>query len=193
MVARFGKVLALAALVIGQAAIAPFAVTSPALAQSACMRWNAAGEDDFSGARVSKSNLTATACASTADDSTAIGVQCPGKPQIRYYPGGDAPAAIANKASVAMTFAVGEDATVKTMRYDALNGVFFAPMSASDPILSLLVSGGPLDVTSDLLGTHRFRLIGSTTAIGAVFAACHVSAGVLTPLPRRRPDTLAAQ
>jgi hypothetical protein len=193
MLARFGKVMALAVLVTGQAAVLPLVVATPAMAQSACMRWNAAGEQDFSSAKVSKTNLTATACSSTADDSTAIGVQCPGRPQIRYYPSGDAPAGIANKTSVAMTFAVGDDANVKTMRYDALNGVFSASMSAADPVLSLLVSGGPLDVTSDLLGTHRFRLIGSTTAIGAVFAGCHVDAAILTPLPRRRPDTPADQ
>ncbi|MEO8883507.1 MAG: hypothetical protein ABI377_08880, partial [Devosia sp.] len=141
----------------------------------------------------SKTNLTATACSSTADDSTAIGIQCPDKPQIRYYPGGDAPAAIANRTSVAMTFAVGDDGTIKTMRYDALNGVFSAPISATDSVLSLLASGGPLDVTSDLLGTHRFRLVGSTTAIGAVFTACGINAAVLTPLPRRRPDSSGDQ
>jgi len=193
MLGRFGKAFALAVLVLGSASLGPLATVAPALAQSACMRWNAAGEQDFSRARVSKTNLTATACSSTTDDSTAVGVQCPGRPQIRYYPGGDAPAAIANRTSVAMTFAVGDDATVKTMRYDALNGVFSAPISATDPVLSLLVSGGPLDVTSDLLGAHRFRLIGSTTAIGAVFAACRVNAAILTPLPRRRPDSSGDQ
>jgi len=189
MLARFGKVLALAVLVVGQAATVPLVMATPALAQSACMRWNAASEQDFSSAKVSKTNLTATACSSTADDSTAIGVQCPGRPQIRYYPGGDAPTGIASKTSVAMTFAVGDDGTIKTMRYDALNGVFSAPISAADPVLSMLVSGGPLDVTSDLLGAHTFRLIGSTTAIGAVFAGCGINAAILTPLPRRRPDT----
>ena len=193
MLARFAKVLALTVLVVGQAAVMPLVAATPAMAQSACMRWNAAGEQDFSSAKVSKTNLTATACSSNADDSTAIGVQCAGRPQIRYYPGGDAPAAIANKTNIAMTFAVGDDGTIKTMRYDALNGVFSAPMSSTDPVLSLLVSGGPLDVTSDLLGTHRFRLIGSTTAIGAVFAGCGVNAAILTPLPRRRPDTPTEQ
>ena len=63
---------------------------------------------------------------------------------------------------------------------------------AADPILSLLQHRQRVtvtDVTSDLLGTHRFRLIGSTTAIGKVFAGCHVDAAILTPPPHQATTT----
>lgn len=134
-----------------------------------CAVWSADPEDDFN-----STNLTASACSSTADDSAAVGVQCPGTPQLRYYPGDDAPANLVEGSKAVVTFAVDPDSVKKTMRYDNLNGVFFVKIKPRDPVFALLQSGGPLVVSGDALGSHKFRLLGSTKAIATVLAGCGV-------------------
>jgi hypothetical protein len=142
-------------------------LNSTASAQSSCAVWSTAGEDDLG-----TTNLTASACSSTADDSTAIGFQCPGKPQLRYYPSADVASQLRKGTRALLTFAVGDATVARTMRYDDLNGVLWASIKPKDPVLDLLRSGGPLIVSGDAVGSHTFRLLGSTAAIASVLAQC---------------------
>jgi hypothetical protein len=134
-------------------------------------------------------NLTATACASTDDDSSALGVQCSAKkPQVRYYPDSEAQEQLPDRTLLAASFAVGDDSISKSMRYDRASGAFSVAVKNNDPLLQMLQSGGPLDVTSAPLGTHRFRLLGSTAAIAAVMGKCGVT-NYIGPPPPAPADT----
>jgi hypothetical protein len=183
MKVRFGQAFLVVAAMAGAFPAVQPVEAAPGLAQTSCSVWGTFDEDDGAA-----SNLTAFACGAVADDSTAIGVQCPaGKPQVRYYPTSDDAEALRKNARVTMTFTVGDAAVQKTMRFDAANGVFWASFRPKDPLVSLLISGGPLDVSSNVLGTHRFRLVGSTAAIATVLAACKVHIDVPPPMPRPVP------
>ena len=132
-------------------------IDTKARAQASCDVWSAYDEHDGRG-----SNLTAVACSSTPDDSSVVGLQCLGKrPQVRYYPGNGAQRTLPNKASLDVTFTVGDQSIPETMRYDAGDGVFSVSIGRNDPLLQLLQSGGPLDLASDQLDTHRFLAFGS--------------------------------
>ena len=159
-----------AVLALGLNAAAPVMPAGTAVAMAAggqCAIWSVALEDD-----TTSKNLTASACSSTADDSAAVGFQCPGRPQLRYYPGDTAPEHLAHGKRVTLTFAVDQDSVAETMRYDEVNGVFWTTIGDNDPVFRLLQSGGPLTVTGDTLGTHTFRLLGSTAAISTVMERC---------------------
>ena len=157
----------------------------PAYAQSNCAVWSTYNEQDGKA-----SSLTATACSSNQDDSSAVGFQCSAKrPQLRYYPGEGAQQHLANNADMTVTFAVGDDTLPKLMHYDGTSGVFFVNIGRTDPALQMLQSGGPLDVSSDTLGTHRFRLLGSTAAIAAVMGKCGVKNYIGPPPPAPVDDT----
>jgi hypothetical protein len=160
-------------------AVPGFGGTAQAASAASCAIWSTYTEQDGKAA-----NLTATACAATADDSSAVGVQCIGKkPQIRYYPGDGAQPLVSDGKKLTITFAVGDQSLDKTMRYDGSAGAFTAPMSTSDPLLQMLQGGGPLDLSTDLLGPHRFRLLGSTAAIAAVLGGCHIKSYIGPPPP----------
>ncbi len=79
---RFRRIAAAVALLLGSSAVMPIAESRPAQAQisSNCQVWTTTQEEDGSGA----ANLTASACAATADDPTAVGVQCSHQPEIRF-------------------------------------------------------------------------------------------------------------
>lgn len=154
-------------------------IDTSAYAQSNCAVWSTYNEQDGKA-----SNLTATACSSTQDDSSAVGFQCSARrPQLRYYPGEGAQQQLANNADMTVTFAVGDDTLPKLMHYDGTSGAFFVNIGKTDPALQMLQSGGPLDVSSDTLGTHRFRLLGSTAAIAAVMGRCGVKNYIGPPPP----------
>ncbi|MDR3475787.1 MAG: hypothetical protein P4M09_29430 [Devosia sp.] len=169
----------LAAVVAGGLTVATplLPIDGAALAQSSCVIWSAADEDDSTA-----TNLTASACSSTADDSTAIGFQCPDKPQLRYYPSDDAASQLRKGTRAAVTFAVGDATVAKTMRYDDLNGVLWVTIRPKDPVMDLLRLGGPLVVSGDAVGSHTFRLLGSTAAIASVLTQCgHQPGAALKP------------
>lgn len=183
----FARIAAAVALLFGSALALPVAGTGPAEAQISgnCQIWTTSQEDDGAGG----THLTASACAAAADDSTAIGVQCPRQPQIRFYPNDQMQATITrDNAVLPVDFSVGDDTVTKPMRYDLANGVFWATVRASDHLFDLLQSGGPLDASNDVLGTHRFRLVGSTGSIGMVLAACRQKLKPLPPVPATPPD-----
>jgi hypothetical protein len=166
---------AAAALPIGAANGPP-----PSLTSGHCAVWSAAAEDDGDA-----NNLTATACASTADDATAIGIQCPSAGQVRYYPqADDLPKGIKRGSKETLDFGVDLDHVTKVMNYDDANGVFFSALKKSEPLLTLLQSGGPLIVSSADLGSHTFRLLGSTAAMQLVFDGCdHPPKAAPVPVP----------
>ena len=140
------------------------ALSTPARADGACTTWTTYEEQDVKG-----SHLTAYACSSTPDDSSVMGLQCIGKkPVLRYYPGNFAQQQLTRSARIDVTFAVGDDGFIKSMLYDPVDGVFSVPVSKTDPVLGLIQSGGPLDLSTLILGTHRFRLIGSNAAVATV-------------------------
>ena len=171
-------VVAVGVAALGLLAVDP-AVHRGAAQAASCAVWSVSNEDD-----VTAHNLTASACSSAADDSTAVGFQCTDRPQLRYYPMTDDPTLhLTRGMRVAVTFGVDPDSVVETMRYDEANGVFSATIKNGDPVLVLLQSGGPLVVSSDALGSHTFRLLGSTAAIGTVLARCgrHLPKGPVPP------------
>src|SRR6185312_586204 len=158
--------------------------TAPARADGACTTWSTYEEQDAKAA-----NLTAIACSSTKDDSSVLGLQCHGKkPELRYYPGDFAQATIRNNTWLSVTLAVGDEGIIKTMRYNGLDGVFSVTISKTDSVLGLLQSGGPLDLTSATLGTHRFRLIGSNAAVAKVMQGCGIKDYLAPPPPLPDPD-----
>jgi len=157
---------------------------SPARADGACTTWSTYEEQDVKG-----SHLTAYACSSTPDDSSVMGLQCIGKkPVLRYYPGNFAQQQLTRSARIDVTFAVGDDGFIKSMLYDPVDGVFSVPVSKTDPVLGLIQSGGPLDLSTLILGTHRFRLIGSNAAVATVMHACGVKDYLAPPPPLPAPD-----
>jgi|GEM_PF-6566969 len=156
-----GGVAALGLVIAGPVAPVPVARAA------SCAVWAVSMEDD-----TTSKNLTASACSSSADDTTAVGFQCTDRPQLRYYPGDDAPDHLTKGMRVSMTFAVDPDSVVETMRYDEASGAFYAKIGNADPVFALLQTGGPLVVSSDLLGSHTFRLLGSTAALTTIMARC---------------------
>jgi hypothetical protein len=172
--------------VLGSALGGPLTLITvlPARAEGACTTWSTYEEQGTNG-----SHLTAVACSSTADDSSVVGLQCIGKrPVLRYYPGNFAQQRLTRRARIDVTFAVGDDGYVKSMLYDPVDGVFSATISKTDPVLGLLQSGGPLDLGTDILGTHRFRLIGSNAAVAVVMQGCGVKDYLAPPPPLPAPD-----
>ena len=177
--AQFGRLLAVLPLAAGLAVAPPLVVPSPAFAQGNCAVWSTYTEQDGK-----DSNLTATACASTEDDSAAIGVQCNAKkqPVIRFYPG-DGQQDQIHKGGLDFTFAVGDQGTIKTMRWNDDDGAFAVVIGRNDVLLQMFQSGGPMDVSTLILGSHRFRLLGSTAAIAAVFGQCGLKKYIGPPPP----------
>jgi hypothetical protein len=183
---RWGRVLFIAALAFASPFASPLLhVNSAAYAAGNCAVWSTYTEQDGKA-----QNLTAFACASTLNDSSVVGLQCLRKrPQLRYYPGDGAQESLRNRASLAATFAVGDQSVAETMRYDAAIGVFTVNIGRNAPLLQMLQSGGPLDLASDTLGPHRFRLLGSTAAIAAVMSQCGIKRYIGPPPPVAADDS----